>query len=770
MIDPENPDYNDIPNGKNRPGLDYKAKNNDFSPAVTIITPFYNTGEVFHETAQSVFAQSLQQFEWIIINDGSTDPKSLEILDGYRKADPRVKIIDHDKNKGLAAARNTGFEAACAPYVFQLDSDDLIEPTTLEKCAWFLISHPFYGFTKGYTIGFGEKNYTDWKISFEHTKEFFRNNPVTATAMIRKKVHKAAGGYDESLKMGFEDWDFWLRCAEKGYWGATIWEHMDWYRTRKSHADRWMAFSRENREKLRKMLRNKYGHLEKKGFPVFDRYKEEPYGTLEEDIPFENYLHKEKKRLLIILPWFAVGGADKFNLDLVGLLTENHGYEITICASLTDEQAWLPRFKKYTSDIFILGHFLRNADHPRFINYLIKSRRIDALLITGSLLGYQLLPYIRAKNPFLTILNFEHIEQKEWRGGNYPRFSVNLRTCLDLSVVVSRYLKDWMVKRGANPKKTKVCYINIDTDYWKPSKERRKKIRQKFQQKFQQKFRQKFRQKDDTALILFTGRLVDQKRPKLLANIMKKLEKDGSDFLCLVAGNGPYEEWMKKFIYDNRLSNLGLMGYQPHDRIKDLLLAADIFFLPSDHEGIALSCYEAMAMALPIVCSDVGGQAELITPDCGILIKKDENELDNYVEALKKLVSDKNLRKNMGNAARNRVESKFRLENMGKRMANLIEKAKILRKESPEPVICPVLAKSYCMEMLEQNRLRACEAYMARELEKAKNELEKATSRGIIIHRNTEKLEAEIRLVKSSRLYKVMVLIWNLKKKLMGKS
>ncbi len=758
MIDPNNPDYNNIPNKKNRPGLDYKAKNNNFSPFVTIITPFYNTDEVFHETAQSVFAQSFQQFEWIIINDGTTDRKSIEILNTYRNIDPRVKIIDHDKNKGLASARNTGFKSASAQYVFQLDSDDLIEPTTLEKCAWFLISHPFYGFTKGYTIGFGEKNYADWKISFEHTEEFFKDNPVTATAMIRKSVHKAVGGYDNSLKMGFEDWDFWLKCASKGYWGATIWEHMDWYRTRKSHADRWMAFNGENRKKLRKMLRDKYGYLEKKGFPRFNRYKEEPYGTLDETIPFKNPLFKEKKRLIIILPWFAVGGADKFNIDLVRLLTENHGYEITICATLTDEQVWLPRFKKYTSDIFILGNFLKNGDHPRFINYLIKSRQADALLITGSLLGYQLLPYIRAKNPHLPILNFEHIEQEEWRGGNYPRFSVNLRTCLDLSVVVSGYLKDWMVKRGAESQRIEVCYINIDTDYWKPSEKNRKKIRQKLQLK------------DDTSLILFTGRLVDQKRPKLLAKVIKALEKEAGDFLCLVAGDGPHEDWMKKFIDENRLSNLRLLGYQSHDQIKELLAATDIFFLPSDHEGIAMSCYEAMAMGIPIVCSHVGGQAELITPECGILVKKEENELNHYAKALKKLISDKNLRKNMGNAARKRVETGFKLEQMGERMAGLIEKTKTLRKNDPGPPICPVLAKSYCIEMLEQNRLRASEAYMAGELMRTRNELEKATSRGIVIHRNTQKLEAEIRLVKSSRLYKIMVLIWNLKKRLMGKT
>ena len=693
MIDPAKPDFSYTPAHRPENLFAYEAATSGALPVVTIITPFFNTGAVFHETAKSVFSQSLQQFEWIIINDGSSDGESLKILDGYRNRDPRIRVIDHAANKGLAAARNTGFREARAEFVYQLDSDDLIEPTTLEKCAWFLCSHPGIQFTKGYTIGFGAKNYL-WKKGFEDTAEFLENNPVTATAMIRKSAHAKCGGYDETRTAGFEDWDFWLKSAAAGLWGATIPEFMDWYRTRQDHGDRWQAFKQSERERTRLELINKYLGLKNTGFPPADRWNEQARGVLEEEIPFPNRLQKEKKkRLLFVLPWFAVGGAEKFNLDLLKLLTEEHGYEVTICATLSSDLTWLPRFQQFTSDIFVLPHFLRPEDHPRFISYLIESRQIDAYLLTCSQIGYQLLPYIRARYPQLPILDFNHIEQESWRDGNYPRCSVNYRSSVDLTVVVSNFLKNWMIQRGAEADRIEVCYINVDSQFFRPSPHLRTQVRQELNLS------------SDIPIILFAARLSSQKRPHILAETIARLERDGVNFVCLVAGDGPEEESLKQFIKANGLQKLRLLGLKNPEEVKGLMAAADTFFLPSEHEGVSLACYEAMAMGVPIVCSDVGGQSELITPDCGVLVKKEGDEVSEYAGALKRLVTDSSERRTMASSARCRIEQQFDLRAMGTRMVRLIEKASALRIEQPRAYLCPTLAKTFAIEMLEQNRL-----------------------------------------------------------------
>src|SRR5712691_115856 len=206
MIDPTYPDYTNVPGSPQRPSFGYAPSDPTVSPCVTIVTPFYNTGPIFHKTARSVLQQSLQQWEWLIINDGSTDPESLAVLESYRQSDPRIRSINHSSNRGPSAARNTGFQAAQAPYVVLLDSDDLLEPTAVEKWLWFLESYPEFAFVKGYTVGFGAQEYV-WQKGFHSGSAFLEDNVVDTTSAIRKAVHQAVGGYDEVLRTGLEDWD-----------------------------------------------------------------------------------------------------------------------------------------------------------------------------------------------------------------------------------------------------------------------------------------------------------------------------------------------------------------------------------------------------------------------------------------------------------------------------------------------------------------------------------------------------------------------------------
>src|SRR5690606_881784 len=101
---------------------------------------------------------------------------------------------------------------ASTSYVLFLDSDDLLEPTAAEKWYWFLETNPQYSFVKGYTVGFGAINYL-WARGFHQKELFLQENVVDVTSLVRKEVVVRVGGFDESLRDGFEDWDFWLKCA-----------------------------------------------------------------------------------------------------------------------------------------------------------------------------------------------------------------------------------------------------------------------------------------------------------------------------------------------------------------------------------------------------------------------------------------------------------------------------------------------------------------------------------------------------------------------------
>lgn len=100
-------------------------------PKTSIVVPVYNVAGYVEGCVQSILAQSEQNFELLLIDDGSTD-ESGAICDALAESDPRIRVI-HQENRGLGGARNTGIDAACGEYLLLIDSDDTILPETLER-------------------------------------------------------------------------------------------------------------------------------------------------------------------------------------------------------------------------------------------------------------------------------------------------------------------------------------------------------------------------------------------------------------------------------------------------------------------------------------------------------------------------------------------------------------------------------------------------------------------------------------------------------------
>ena len=111
------------------------------TPKVSVVLPVYNRTAFLDEAVESILKQTLPDFELIIVDDGSDDPRCLEMARGYEKADSRVRVM-HQENGGPAVARNTAIAVARAPYIALMDDDDISEPARLEKQAMFLDQHP----------------------------------------------------------------------------------------------------------------------------------------------------------------------------------------------------------------------------------------------------------------------------------------------------------------------------------------------------------------------------------------------------------------------------------------------------------------------------------------------------------------------------------------------------------------------------------------------------------------------------------------------------
>jgi glycosyltransferase involved in cell wall biosynthesis len=179
----------------------------------------------------SVLAQTYQDFEIIIVNDGSTNEHTNRLLANYNKLKTKVLTT---KNQGLPSARNSGIEISSGEYICCLDADDKYHPEFLAETVASLdgdIEHK-YGFVTSYVQVFGEENYI-WETTEYNPYRLAVDNRIHVASIFRKKCWGVVGGYNPNMGKGYEDWDFWISIAAKGYEWKTIKKPLFYYRTRK---------------------------------------------------------------------------------------------------------------------------------------------------------------------------------------------------------------------------------------------------------------------------------------------------------------------------------------------------------------------------------------------------------------------------------------------------------------------------------------------------------------------------------------------------------
>jgi glycosyltransferase involved in cell wall biosynthesis len=188
-------------------------------PFVTVFTPNYNKSKFLEETIESVLQQTYGNFEYIIIDDCSTDD-SWDIINKYAFKDDRIKIYRNDENMKIVKTRNKGFQLSSnnAKYFAILDSDDVSTPNRLENQIKFLEENPQYGLVGSNTIIIDEESkeigYRNYVLSdLEIRKVITRINPIAqSSVLIRKKAIQEVGLYDEKWHV-CQDYDYWLRIG-----------------------------------------------------------------------------------------------------------------------------------------------------------------------------------------------------------------------------------------------------------------------------------------------------------------------------------------------------------------------------------------------------------------------------------------------------------------------------------------------------------------------------------------------------------------------------
>jgi glycosyltransferase involved in cell wall biosynthesis len=692
MIDYKNPDYSESPGSKEPLRTYVKDRSHSACVDVSIITPYFNAGDCFLETVHSVQAQSLQNWEWVVVDDGSDDQRSLRLLSDVVSEDPRIKVI-RQANAGPSSGRNTSFRNTSGRYVCLLDSDDLLEPTYLEKCVWFLESNPEFAFCNTYSVVFGAAEYL-WTTGFERGDKLLQANSGPPISVIRRAAYEACGGFDESIRFGHEDWDFWLAMAKAGFWGYTIAEFLQWYRKRNDGRFEQNVRIGITEDVFRQKMREKYDGL-RAIFPSPKRSHPAPYETIETHSFVSNCLAKNPsgRRILYIVPWMVTGGADRVNLDLIEGLTAR-GHEVTVCATLSADHNWEHQFSCFTPDIFVLPNILRASDYPRFLAYLVRSRKIDTVLVTHSTIGYQLLPYLRAVSPDVAFLDMCHVEETQWLNGGHPRFGIGYQDVLDLNIVTSLHLAEWMENRGAEGERIRVLYTGVRTS----KTEQPEKVRSAV--------RSELNIPEDMPVIVFAGRICEQKRPVLLADILKVARDQGLRFRAIIIGEGELKGQLENLQDKYQLTDrVRILAAVSHQRWLDILVASDIFLMPSQYEGISIALLEALIAGVVPVVAQVGGHKEIITPKAGVLIAQGDNEIQDYADAIRRLLTYPEELRQMSMECKAMGSSKLSWDNMIANFLALLDEAHRLKISHPRHSIGPGLGLELASLALECKRL-----------------------------------------------------------------
>lgn len=196
------------------------------SPLVSIIIPCYNYGEFVAEAVDSALNQTLSDIEVIIVDDGSTDLRTKQILDTFSRL--KTSIL-RSHNRGVSGARNWGILHAKGKYICCLDADDKLHPTYLEKCVTLLESRRDSGFAYSFAQLFGDEDLL-WRTEPFDLRKSLNENLTCTSAVFRRAAWEIAGGYSEAMRSGYEDWEFWLRLGWHGMNGLMIPEPLFFYR------------------------------------------------------------------------------------------------------------------------------------------------------------------------------------------------------------------------------------------------------------------------------------------------------------------------------------------------------------------------------------------------------------------------------------------------------------------------------------------------------------------------------------------------------------
>jgi glycosyltransferase involved in cell wall biosynthesis len=195
---------------------------------VSVIVPCYNQGEFIWECVNSLINQTFQNWECIIVNDGSTD-NTHDVCIKLLAIDQRFKYI-YQTNSGVCAARNLGIEKAIGEFILPLDADDYLSSNYLQLGYEKFLTIDKLKVVYGIVKNFGCLDY--WgsvNHQFDFVKQLY-SNQIHCSGLFRRADAIKINGYDVNMELGNEDWDFYIRLIGVNGFALQMQEIILYYR------------------------------------------------------------------------------------------------------------------------------------------------------------------------------------------------------------------------------------------------------------------------------------------------------------------------------------------------------------------------------------------------------------------------------------------------------------------------------------------------------------------------------------------------------------
>ena len=616
-------------------------------PLVSVVIPCYNYGRFLNEAIESVLLQTFQDFEIIVVDDGSTDSDTIDVLRALNK--PKTRIIRQD-NQGISKTRNNGISEAKGKYICCLDADDIILPTYLEKCVFILETKQLdvcYSWVKV----FGNESFI-WECGTFLIGDLIKVNTVPTTAVFRKSVWDKVGGYSSEMNQGYEDWEFWIRVAKTGAQGHTIREPLMLYRKHGiSITTQTDLIHNELCEKIKIIHMDLYSDRKKINGIMKLQYRKEskvhnPHVNL---FRKKNNTEKSKINILVAVPWFDLGGSSVLMSAIFSNFPALEFDTVSVATNLNaDSGEGLKLYEGFSRACYDIQSFANSELSITFLEYLIRSRDISVLFIVGSTFIYKNLPRLKKKFPYIKV-----IDQLYNKVGHIPN-NRKYAKYIDFNIVANEEVRDLLLELGEDNNRLNVIPHGIDVRLFNPD------------DPYFLKSASKRPYKEFT--IGFIGRLSSEKRPQDILSLASRMP----DCKFRIRGEGPMKDYLLDKVKEMDLSK-SIFFEERFKNPNEFYSGIDVLVLTSEVEGLPLVLLEAMALRKPVIATKVGRIPILIKDgENGFLYNfGDINELRKIVIQLRQSSIEKI--KAVGEKARETILNDYTIEKCSQDYLTLIK-------------------------------------------------------------------------------------------------